>query len=121
MERREMRVAGFGFTTSASLASLQAAFTLAGGKVDAVATVEDKSTGLVPLAHALGLPLIAVTKADLAAHHRPGSKRVAALYGTGSVAESAALAAAGQGARLVVGRVTSPDGQAVAAIAEGQT
>jgi cobalt-precorrin 5A hydrolase len=116
-----MRVAGFGFTTSASLASMQAALTLAGGAVDAVATVEGKAIGLAPLAHALGLPLIAVTKAALAAHERPGSAWVKALYGTGSVAESAALAAAGQGARLVVGRITSPDGQAVAAIAEGQT
>jgi cobalt-precorrin 5A hydrolase len=116
-----MRVAGFGFTSAASLASLQAALTLAGGAVDAVATVEGKAKGLAPLADALGLPLITVTRAELATHKRPGSARVSALFGTGSVAESAALAAAGQGARLVVGRITSPDGQAVAAIAQGQT
>ena len=115
-----MRVAGFGFRASASLASLQAALTLAGGAVDALATVEGKTKGLAPLADALGLPLIAVTRAALAAHQRPGSARVSGMYGTGSVAESAALAAAGQGARLVVGRLVSPDGQAVAAIAEGQ-
>ena len=115
-----MRVAGFGFRTSASLASLQAALALAGGRVDAVATADNKAAGLAPLADALGLPLIAVPRAGLAAQDRPGSARVRALYGTGSVAESAALAAAGQGARLVVGRVTSPDGLAVAAIAEGQ-
>ncbi len=115
-----MRVAGFGFTTSAGLASLQAALSRAGVAVDAVATIAGKATGLAPLANALGLPLIAVSPTDLAAHERAGSARVSGLYGTGSVAESAALAAAGQGARLVVGRITSPDGQAVVAIAEGQ-
>jgi hypothetical protein len=35
------------------------------------------------------------------------------------VAEASALAAAGPGAVLVVGRSVSPDGMAVAAIAEG--
>lgn len=114
-----MRVAGFGFRTSAGLASLQAALALAGGRVDAVATVEHKAAGLTDLARLLGVPLIAVSTADLAAQGRPGSARVRALYGTGSVAESAALAAAGAGATLVVARVTSPDGLAVAAIAQG--
>ena len=114
-----MRVAGFGFRASASLASLQAALSLAGGRVDAVATVETKTESLGDLARTLGLPVIAVSMAALTRHDRPGSPRVRALYGTGSVAESAALAAAGQGARLVVPRVTSPDGLAVAAIAEG--
>jgi cobalt-precorrin 5A hydrolase len=121
MERHAMRVAGFGFSTSAGLGSLQAALALAGGPVNAVATVDSKATGLAELARLVGVPLISVTPEALAAHPRPGSSRVRALYGTGSVAESAALAAAGPGARLVVGRVTSPDGLAVAAIAEGQS
>jgi cobalt-precorrin 5A hydrolase len=64
--------------------------------------------------------LIGITTTALAAHPRPGSDRVRKLYGTGSVAESAALAAAGLKAVLVVTRVTSPDGLAVVAIAEGQ-
>lgn len=114
-----MRVAGFGFRKSASLASLQAALALAGGDVDALATVEDKVSGLTALAHDMGLPLIAVSKAALAAQPRAGSKRVQTLYETGSVAESSALAAAGPGSKLVALRVTSPDGLAVAAIAEG--
>jgi len=114
-----MRVAGFGFRTSASLTSLQAALTLAGGPVDAVATVEGKAAGLDDLARHLGVPLIGVSKPALAANNRPGSARVRALYGTGSVAESSALAAAGAGARLIVARTASPDGLAVAAIAEG--
>ena len=115
-----MRVAGFGFRTSATLASLQSALTLAGGPVDAVATVDSKAAGLADLARHLGVPVIAVNRAALAANDRPGTARVRALYGTGSVAESAALAAAGAGARLVAARITSPDGRAVAAIAEGQ-
>ena len=114
-----MRVAGFGFRKSASLASLQAALALAGGKVDALATVEDKVSGLTALAQDMGLPLIAVTRAALAAQPRAGSSKVQDLYQTGSVAESSALAAAGPGATLVASRVTSPDGMAVAAIAEG--
>ena len=114
-----MRVAGFGFRQGAALASFQAALDAVGG-ADALATVEDKLTGLTPLARATSLPLIPVTRADLQAHARPGSARVTALYGTGSVAESAALAAAGPGATLTIPRVTSPDGQVVAAIAEGQ-
>jgi cobalt-precorrin 5A hydrolase len=115
-----MRVAGFGFRTTAGLASLQDALTRAGGPVDAVATAEDKARGLASLALALGVPLIAVSREALAAQDRPGSAKVRAHYATGSVAESAALAAAGAGSRLVVARITSADGQAVAAIAEGQ-
>jgi cobalt-precorrin 5A hydrolase len=115
-----MRVAGFGFRKTAGLGSFQAALRLAGGPVDALATVHDKAAGLTELAGVLGLPVIAVAKTDLAAHDRPGSKRVRDLYGTGSVAEAAALAAAGRNAILVVARITSPDGQAVVAIAEGQ-
>ena len=115
-----MRVAGFGFRKGAALASLQSALTLAGGRVDALATVEDKAEGLNELASCMGLPVIAVSIANLAAQHRPGSDRVQQMYGTGSVAESAALAAAGPDAVLVVDRVTSSDGMAVVAIAEGQ-
>ena len=114
-----MRVAGFGFRQSVDLASLLDALAQAGGTVDSVATVASKAPGLAELARHLGVPLIAVTLDDLGNQVRPGSDRVKDLYGTGSVAESAALAAAGQGARLVSARVTSADGRAVAAIAEG--
>jgi cobalt-precorrin 5A hydrolase len=47
------------------------------------------------------------------------SDRVRTLFGTGSVAEAAALAAAGPGARLRGPRAVSADGTATAAIAEG--
>lgn len=115
-----MRVAGFGFRQSASLASLIDALTQTASRVDAVATVVDKAPGLAELAQHLGLPLIAVSRSDLAAQDRPGSARVRQQFGTGSVAESSALAGAGRGARLVVARIVSADGLAVAAIAEGQ-
>ena len=113
-----MRVAGFGFRKGAGMESLMAALTLAGGEVDAIATVDAKASGLQPLGLRLNLPVIAVPQAVLPA--RPGSDRVRHLYGTGSVAEASALAAAGVGAVLVVGRVTSPDGMVVVAIAQGQ-
>ena len=100
-----MRVAGFGFRQGTGLESFRAA--LAGQRVDAVATLDSKAGAL----QVLGLPVIAVTRAQLLAHAQPGSARVMALYGTGSVAESAALAAAGG---VLVWRNTSPDGRAVA-------
>lgn len=115
-----MKVAGFGFRTGASLASFQAAYAMI-GPADALATAEDKAAGLAPFAAHQGLPVIHVTRAALATHRRPGSARVTALYSTGSLAESAALAAAGPGARLMMPRVTSPDGQVVAALAESPT
>ena len=75
--------------------------------------------GLRWLAALMGLPVHAVTPDALAAQtcitHSP---RVQALYGTGSVAEAAALAAAGPGARLLAPRAQSADGMATAAIAE---
>ena len=114
-----MRVAGFGFREGAGVDSLCAALSLAGGRADALATVENKLHGLTALADHTGLPVLAVSRQALAGHSRPGSHQVRALYGTGSVAESSALAAAGPGAVLVVGRTRSPDGQAVVAIAEG--
>jgi cobalt-precorrin 5A hydrolase len=114
-----MRVAGFGFRTAAGVESLRAALELAGGDAAALATAESKVAGLERLGEELGLPVIGVSIQALAAQGVAGSDRVRALYGTGSVAEASALAAAGQGARLVVGRVSSPDGMAVAAIAEG--
>ena len=114
-----MRVAGFGFRRAAGTDSLRAALAMAGGDVAALATAEDKLAGLAGLAAELGLPVIGVSAQALAVQNIGGTDRVKRLFGTGSVAEAAALAAAGQGARLVVARVTSPDGMAVAAIAEG--
>jgi cobalt-precorrin 5A hydrolase len=123
MERAAMIVAGFGFRSGVTLSALQDALARAGGAagVTHLATVAAKADGLAGLAEALGLPVLAVDPQLLAAQKvRTQSDRVAALYGTGSVAEAAALAAAGPDARLRGPRVTSADGTATAAIAEGR-
>ena len=116
-----MRVAGMGFRKAASAASLADALTRAGGNVTALATAQDKAGApvLIALAQSLGLPVIAIAPDDLAAVQvSTHSPRVIALYNTGSLAEAAALAAAGPGATLTGPRVTSADGMATAAIAE---
>ena len=120
-----MIVAGFGFRASAdetSLASaLMAAQAASGAQADALATAADKaeSPALIALALRLNLPLIAV---PLAALGQQGSlsPKVPARYGGRSLAEAAALAAAGPGARLLVARVASADGKAMAAMAESE-
>lgn len=117
-----MIVAGMGFRKGAGLAALQAAFNAAGGaRATALATAENKAQAavFVKFAALCGLPVYAICAADLAAQAtQTQSARVAALYGTGSLAEAAALAAAGSGARLLRARVQSQDGMATAALAE---
>ena len=122
-----MRIVGIGFRGAASTASLNDALTrvlLASGEVgfDAVVTESAKARTDVfrTFAQALGVPGIGVTQADLAQMITPTqSARIQDKFGTGSLAESAALAAAGPQARLVVERVVSEDGMATAALAEG--
>ena len=116
-----MRVAGLGFRRGVSAESLRAALALV-GEAEVLATAEDKigEPGLIRLASELGLKVYGVSRAALAAQGVEGSARVMAEYGTGSVAEAAALAVAGTGARLVVMRRSGSDGMAVAAIAEGE-
>lgn len=115
------RVAGFGLRPGAGRQSLLAALRLAAGEdpPDALATIPERAGALRPLAQELGLPLHLVAVAGVQTPTR--SARVLASHGTGSVAEAAALVAAGPGARLVVGRVTSPDGMVTCAVAEGET
>lgn len=116
-----MIVAGLGFRKGVSAESLRAALALV-GRAEALATAAGKEgePGLKRLAQELGLPVHAVPHDRLAAQGIEGSTKSMALYGTGSVAEAAALAVAGPGARLVVGRKAGPDGMAVAALAEGR-
>lgn len=114
-----MRVAGLGFNSAATLASLKSALQRA-GETDALATEADKAEEAVvqELSQSLGLPLMRVAQSVLARQEvLTSSPRVKALYGVGSVAEAAALAAAGEGARLMGARVVSADGHATAAIA----
>jgi cobalt-precorrin 5A hydrolase len=121
MERAAMIVAGFGFQSGASVAALQEALVRAGGPegVTHLATVAGKAEGLAPLGRVLGLPVVAVAEDAVRQQATlTQSDRVRARFGAGSVAEAAALAAAGPGARLRGPRVVSGDGTATAAIAE---
>lgn len=115
-----MIVAGFGFRATATAESLSDALAQAaqGRAVDLLATAEDKAAAL---AAALGAPVMGVDAGALAAQ-RTATRSTAALAarGTGSVAEAAALAAAGRGARLLAPRTLSADRMAACALAEGE-
>lgn len=119
-----MKVAGLGFRRDATPASLRDALLAAGGfeGLAAVATVSDKADApaLTSLAHELGLPIRSFP-ADMLADivTATQSELIKAKFGTGSIAEAAAVAAAGRGARLISARTVSPDRMATAAIAEG--
>jgi len=120
-----MIVAGFGFRAAASAESLDSALRLAAGEaqVTALATAEDKAVASVfrDFAAARYLPVIPVPLTALqAAETITRSPRVTAVRGTGSVAEAAALAAAGPGARLIAARAVSADRMATCALAQGQ-
>ncbi len=119
-----MIVAGLGFSSAATVDSLRAAFeqASAGQNVEALATVADKKghAALVEFATAAALPLHFVAPADLAGQRTlTCSNRSRATYGTGSVAEASALAAAGSGARLTSPRHISDDRLATCAVAIG--
>ena len=119
-----MKIAGLGFKKDVTLTSLREALLAAGGPdgLTAIATVSDKAdaAALKQLARECGVPIRAIPAGVLAGVETPTqSERVAERFGTGSVAEAAALAAAGPRARLVATRVVSQDRTATAAIAEG--
>ena len=119
-----MKVAGFGFRRDVTLASLREALLAAGGPegLAAVATVSDKADAepLKQLARECGVPIKPVPADMLAGIETPTqSELVAEKFGTGSVAEAAALVAAGPRARLIATRAVSRDRTATAAIAEG--
>jgi cobalt-precorrin 5A hydrolase len=117
-----MKVAGFGFRSAVSAGSLAEALALAGGAsgLTALATAQDKVAGLQAFADGIGLPVIGLSRdalENVITHTQ--SARVRVQFGTGSLAEAAALAAAGPGARLKGKRSQSSDGAATCAIAEG--
>lgn len=121
-----MRVAGIGFRGAAELASLREALLLAqgdGAPVEALVTEAAKARSPVfrALAQELGIPGLGVRVDDLREMITPTqSARIQDRFGTGSLCEAAALAAAGPGARLVAARVVAGDGMATAAIAEDE-
>ncbi|KEJ95277.1 cobalt-precorrin 5A hydrolase [Pseudosulfitobacter pseudonitzschiae] len=117
-----MIVAGFGFRDGAHVDSLRNALELQAIAPDCLATAAAKADAapFAGLARALGLPVVAVQVDTL--RQQPVQTHSAAShthYDTGSVAEAAALAAAGPGARLLAARVISHDRLATCAIAIG--
>ncbi|SLN56459.1 cobalamin biosynthesis protein CbiG [Falsiruegeria litorea R37] len=119
-----MIVAGLGFSSQATADSLRAAYDLAsvGHHVTALATVagKDGHPALTEFALRLNLPLHLLPADDLAGQRTlTCSPRSRATYGTGSVAEAAALSAAGPGARLLAPRHISTDRLATCAVAIG--
>ena len=121
-----MRVAGIGFRGAADITSLQDALSQAllaagGGPIQAVVTEAAKSRTRVfkEFSASVQLPGLGVTVDDLGRMITPTqSARIQDRFGTGSLAEAAALAAAGPDAQLVATRVVSGDGMATAAIAD---
>lgn len=120
-----MIVAGFGFRGAATAESLRDAFRAAssGRPVAALATAADKARApaFEMLAARLSLPIQALAPEALVdqetATRSPASQTARS---TGSLAEAAALAAAGPGARLIAPRVVSKDRLATCALAEGR-
>lgn len=119
-----MIVAGFGCRREATTASLEGALAAATryltGPVTKLATLRSRGPQLLPLAERLGLPLILLDPPNLSDQRTlTHSSSSLAAYGVGSVAEAAALIAAGPRARLITARFISPDRLATCALAEG--
>jgi cobalt-precorrin 5A hydrolase len=124
-----MIVAGIGCRAGTSAPEIEAAITAAlkgvartDARLDIIATVDGKAqeAGIADAARARGVRLVIVPRHDLdvaAAQAVTRSPRVLALTGLPSVAEAAALAAAGPNARLLAPRVAV--GPATCAIAAG--
>ena len=108
-----MIVAGLGFRKGTPPAAFAQAL-LAAGRVDALATAREKAHELA--AACPGFRVIGVDVAGVATPTR--SDLVLARKGTGSVAEAAALVAAGKWARLVLPRQVI--GGVALAVAEGE-
>lgn len=112
-----MIVAGVGCRRGASASDVEAAVRaalaradIAANRLDAIATVEGKhdEAGIYAAAATLGVTFVVVSATDLqaaAARAVTHSERVLQLMGVPSVAETAALAAAGPSARLLGARL----------------
>lgn len=113
-----------GVTVEAVVALVRAALDRAEGTPLALFTIAEKKSepALSGAAVALGLPLVFVPRKDLEAagdRTETRSERVVALFGVPSVAETAALAGAGEGARLVVPRMAAEGVTCAIATADG--
>ena len=115
-----MIVAGFGMRADVTEASLQEALDQTGYAPDAIATVADKAefVAFQAFARAQNLPIQTVSQDSLdQAQTQTQSQASLQHRGTGSVAEAAALIAAGTGATLISTRKISNDRLATCAIA----
>jgi cobalt-precorrin 5A hydrolase len=117
-----MIAAGFGFRKEATASSLEDAYGRAceAAEPEVLATVDEKAMAEAfrLFADELGLPIKAVPP-DVLAQQTTTTQSDASQerFGTGSVAEAAALAAAGEGARLLTVRQISADKLATCALA----
>jgi cobalt-precorrin 5A hydrolase len=112
-----MIVAGVGCRRGTSAAAIETVIAaalsragLASGVLDVIAAPAAKGDepGIAAAASALGVRLVLVAQLDLetaGSRVATHSRRVATLMGVGSVAEAAALAAAGPAGRLVLPRI----------------
>ncbi|MCT4556746.1 MAG: cobalamin biosynthesis protein [Pelagimonas sp.] len=117
-----MIVAGFGYRAGASLESLLDAYTLAGAGAGIAATAHDKARGFLfeEFAQTQALRIVPVHPQALETQDTVTQSQASSeARRTGSVAEAAALAAAGPGARLITPRVISTDKMATCALAIG--
>jgi cobalt-precorrin 5A hydrolase len=120
---------GLGLRPGTGTADIRACLDLALARIEAgtaeigcIATVAARAAepGLMALAADLGAPVIAIPDEALRGEDAgcaTRSTRVVSLYGVGSVAEAAALAAAGPGASLILPRIAL--GRVTCALARG--
>lgn len=124
-----MIAAGIGLRPGTDEKDIRACLDLALARLDlgadsigclATAAARAAEPGLTRLAMALGVPVVAIPDEALRGEDAgcaTRSTRVVALYGVGSVAEAAALAAAGPQASLVLPRISL--GRVTCALARG--
>jgi cobalt-precorrin 5A hydrolase len=125
-----MIVAGVGCrkgTQAAEIeAAIEAAFASVGvavSELSLIATSAGKGgePGIAAAASSIGVPLVLIPQGELtpaAARATTRSERVIALMGVPSIAEAAALAAAGPAAQLIVPRIVV--GRVTCALADGE-
>jgi len=101
-----------GVSAGAVTRLVEAACSRTSGLPAGLFTAEDKrgEPALAQAATHLGLPLVYLPRTALKAmtsHTKTTSARVLALFGVPSIAETAALAGAGPGSRLVLARISA--------------
>lgn len=118
-----MIVAGFGFRAAATRASLEDALGRAGAGAEVFATTQDKAVTsmMVGFGKDHSVPIVGVAASALGAQSTITYSEVSInARDTSSVAEAAALAAAGPSATLLAPRVVSADRMATCALAQGE-